>query len=81
MATGAPVSTRRRRGQSQEDKIRENRLRGMAKRQGLEILARGLRDPRAIGYGTYRLIMQGSGTVVMTDVTLDEIERYLQGER
>ena len=33
------------------EKVRENRLRRMAKRQGLHLVKNGRRDPRAIDYG------------------------------
>ena len=38
------------------EKARENRLRRKAERQGYEMRKSRLRDPRAIGYGTYQLI-------------------------
>jgi len=40
----------------QEDKVRENRLRRMAERQGLALQKCRRRDPRALGFGTYRLV-------------------------
>lgn len=39
----------------QERKVLENRLRRAAQRQGLRLEKSPLRDPRALGYGTYRL--------------------------
>jgi len=39
----------------QSIKVRENRLRRAADRQGLRLEKCGRRDPRALGYGTYRL--------------------------
>jgi hypothetical protein len=40
----------------QDYKVRENRVRRAAKRQGLELVKNRLRDPRALDYGTYGLI-------------------------
>jgi hypothetical protein len=40
----------------QDYKVRENRARRAAKRQGLELVKNRLRDPRALDYGTYGLI-------------------------
>ena len=37
-------------------KIRENRLRRMAERQGVKLQKSRRRDPHALDYGTYRLI-------------------------
>ncbi len=36
-------------------KVRENRLRRMARRQGLRLVKSRRRDPLAIGYGLYRV--------------------------
>jgi hypothetical protein len=38
-----------------DDKVRENRLRRMAERQGLQLAKSRRRDPRAVDYGIYRL--------------------------
>ena len=40
----------------QSIKVRENRLRRMAGRQGLRLLKNPRRDPRAIDYGSYMLV-------------------------
>jgi hypothetical protein len=37
------------------EKVRENRLRRMADRQGLQLVKSRRRDPRAVDYGTYAL--------------------------
>jgi hypothetical protein len=64
------------------DKVRENRLRRMAERQGLRLVKSRRRDPRAIGYGTYGLI-DGRNRLVLGDrqngygYTLDEVETWL----
>ena len=39
-----------------EEKVRENRLRRMAERQGYKLEKSRIRDPRAIGYGSIRLV-------------------------
>jgi len=41
-----------------KDKIRENRLRRAAQRQGLALMKSRRRDPRAFDYGTYMLVDQ-----------------------
>ena len=65
------------------EKVRENRLRRMAKRQGLMLQRSRRRDPRAVDYGRYILadaringIVFGSGPNGF-DATLDDIEDYL----
>jgi hypothetical protein len=66
---------------STSEKVRENRLRRMAERQGLRLVKSRRRDPRAIDYGTYCL-MAGADLVRETKgLDLDAIERWLYGER
>lgn len=68
----------------QETKVRENRLRRAAQRQGLALTKSRTRDPRALGYGLYALaddkqdrdelakaFTRGEG------LTLDEVEDRL----
>jgi hypothetical protein len=43
------------------DKVRENRLRRMAERQGLRLVKSRRRDPHAIGYGGYMLVYARTG--------------------
>lgn len=50
----------------QSIKVRENRLRRAAARQGLRLEKSRARDPRAIGAGTYHLV----------DVARNVIEHY-----
>ena len=38
------------------DKVRENRLRRMAHRQGYAVVKSRIRDPLAIGFGTYGIV-------------------------
>lgn len=62
-------------------KVRENRLRRMAKRQGLHLQKSRRRDPRALDYGLYWLVnIRYNAFVTHSDgVTLDEVEEYLTG--
>jgi hypothetical protein len=66
-----------------EEKIRENRLRRMAERQGLKLEKSRRRDPRATGYGTYMLVDPDRNTIVAGDrnsgygMSLEEIEKAL----
>jgi hypothetical protein len=67
----------------QEYKVLENKLRRAAVRQGLRLEKSRMRDPRAITFGTYRLIDESSNTVAAGDqnggygLTLDDIARHL----
>src|SRR6478672_2801618 len=67
------------------DKVRENRLRRMAERQGLRLVKSRRRDEFASGYGTYMLV-SATGTEMSggADTTygfdLDEIEKQLRGQ-
>ncbi|MBK5267050.1 MAG: hypothetical protein JJE47_06390 [Acidimicrobiia bacterium] len=62
-------------------KVRENRIRRMANRQGFRIEKSRRRDPRAWDYGTYQLVGIDTNGVVFSDGggTLDDIEDYLLG--
>lgn len=66
-----------------EDKIRENRLRRAAERQGLRLEKSRRRDPRASEYGTYHLVNVQTNTLAARGMSggyglnLDEIERNL----
>ncbi len=69
------------------EKIRENRLRRMADRQGLRLKKSGRRDPRALDYGMYMLISQATNVVVAgaegtgrPNFTLKDVEEYLTGD-
>jgi hypothetical protein len=57
-------------------KVRENLLRRMAKRQGLALHKSRRRDPYATGYGTYWLTR--GRRQVSENVDLDAIEAYLK---
>jgi len=63
------------------EKVRENRLRRAAGRQGLRLIKSRRRDPRAVDYGRYWI--SGENRALLTSeygVTLDEVEEYLSGE-
>lgn len=67
------------------DKVRENRLRRMAERQGLVLTRSRRRDPRALDYGLYWLArtkgqITDSDDSLLSGVTLDEVEAYLTRE-
>lgn len=64
----------------QDEKVRENRLRRMADRQGLRIEKSRRRDPRAIDFGlwtvTYKDIDESPGDAA--PMTLERLERWLE---
>ena len=68
-------------------KVRENRLRRMADRQGLAIHKSRRRDPRAIDYDRWLILDARTNAVVAGTegsprhgVTLDAVEAYLTGD-
>lgn len=70
-----------------QHKIYENRVRRIADRQGLKLEKSRRRDPRAIGYGMYRLTDPNTNTLVAYTpwgdgygLSLDEAHRTLIGE-
>jgi hypothetical protein len=77
-------TTTARETQMQEaEKVRENRLRRAAARQGLRLEKSRRRDPRALGYGTYQLVNERTNQVTAGDLTagygltLEDVERAL----
>lgn len=64
---------------AREEKVRENRLRRMAERQGLSLSRSRRRDPRAVDYGMYWLSNRSSNTLESPEagMTLDEVEAFL----
>lgn len=66
-----------------DPKVRENRLRRMAQRQGLRLEKSRRRDPRALDYGTYQLTDPATNTLVAHGgqngygLDLDAIEKAL----
>ena len=71
----------------QEYKIRENRVRRAAARQGLRLVKSRRRDPRALDYGGYMLTDLSTGAVVHSSgyngfgLKLSDIEAYLTADK
>ncbi len=69
------------------EKVRENRLRRMAERQGLQLRKSRRRDQRASDYCIYRLVDARTNFVVAYvgycdyGLGLDDVEGYLTGDR
>jgi hypothetical protein len=59
------------------EKVREDRLRRRAGRQGLRLQKSRRRDPRALDYGTYQLVNARTGEPERSGLTLDEAEKAL----
>jgi hypothetical protein len=57
-------------------KAAENRIRRGARRQGYELRKARLRDPLAIGYNTWS-ILDGDGTIVASDLSLEQVAQWL----
>jgi hypothetical protein len=72
---------------SYDEKVRENRARRAAERQGLKLEKSRRRDPRALEFGTYRLVHEKTKTIVAGNrpqgygFDLDAIEAVLEGRR
>jgi hypothetical protein len=69
------------------EKVRENRLRRMAERQGLRLEKSRRRDPRAIDYGRYMLVnaelnaaVAGTTATGRHEFTLDDVEAWLTSD-
>ena len=71
-----------------EEKVRENRFRRMADRQGLILKKSRRRDPRAIDFGMYALLDANTGAPLhagdptgrtIYSLDLDEVEEWLTG--
>lgn len=65
-----------------DDKVRENRLRRMAERQGFQLAKSRRRDPRAVDYGIYRVVDAQTSLVHVGPYQdgfrdLDEVEAFL----
>ena len=62
-------------------KVRENRLRRMADRQGLRLEKSRRRDPRALDYGRWNIVgIMGGTRTILTGQTLEDVEAYLTRE-
>jgi hypothetical protein len=65
----------------QDGKVRENRVRRAAERQGLRLEKSRRRDPRALGYDTYRLVnVAADDDEGGLSMGLDEVEARLSGQ-
>jgi hypothetical protein len=73
--SGMATSTKGR-DMEQAEKVRENRLRAMAKRQGRELSKSRRRDPYALDYGHWTIFEQDGTEQTVTD--LDAVEAYLR---
>ena len=68
-----------------DEKVRENRLRRMAQRQGLALQKSRRRDVRAIDYDRWMIVDPFTNTVVAGELnsframTLDQVEAWLTG--
>lgn len=66
-----------------EDKVRENRLRRVAARQGYLLQKSRRRDERAVDYGGYMLVDASSNGIVLGsgafpyNASLDDVENFL----
>jgi hypothetical protein len=62
-----------------DNKIRENRLRRMAKRQGLALAKSRRRDPNALGFGLFMVVDPNlnSGSLIGFSLDLDGVEDWL----
>jgi hypothetical protein len=65
------------------EKVKENRLRRAAERQGLQLMKSRRRDPRALDFGTYKLVDPATNSVTASGLpsgyglSLDDVEREL----
>lgn len=71
---------------SRPEKVHENRVRRMARRQGLELEKSRRRDPLALDYGRYALIDEAGAVVAGVEAgrhawALEDVERYLTTPR
>jgi hypothetical protein len=65
-----------------EVKIREQRARRALKRQSYTLVKTRRRDTRAVDYGTYAILPAlGRGPAVAAGLSLDRVERWIDGER
>ena len=75
--------------ETQARKVRENRLRRMALRQGLALEKSPRRDPLALDYGRWRIGRKAAHGIVwekglrsgLYPATLDDVERRLTGRK
>jgi hypothetical protein len=60
-------------------KVRENKMRRVAERQGLQLVKSRRRDPRATGYATYWLVGDENGDPFYVPSTADNKTRQPKG--
>lgn len=73
----------------QGEKVRENRARRMARRQGYRVMKSRARDPRALEYGGYQIVDLDVGGVVAGfgnvgrgfAFSLEDVEEWLEEEK
>jgi hypothetical protein len=65
------------------NKVRENKARRAAERQGLRLVKSRRRDPRALDFGLYSLVSIETDAVVCSPrwITLDAVENHLDNPR
>jgi hypothetical protein len=66
--------------EARAEKVRENRLRRMAKRQGLDLVKFRVRDPRALDYGRWLVVDPFTNSIVAGEpgyMGLDDVEAFL----
>src|SRR4051812_8684378 len=66
-----------------QEKVRENRLRRMAERQGFRLVKSKTRDPRAIGFGGWIVVNSATNIVEAGGnlfLSIDEVEEFLTQE-
>ena len=61
----------------QDEKVRENRARRAAERQGLQLTRSRRRDVRAVDYGKYWLLRDGEPITPAEGVGIEDIEAHL----
>lgn len=67
-------------GMDETEKVRENRLRLAARRQGIQLVKSRRRDERAFDYGTYMLMNPETNSVIYSGfqtgygLSLDDVE-------
>jgi hypothetical protein len=72
---------------AQAEKVRENRLRRMAERQGLTLVKSRRRDPRALDYDMWMIVDPTTNVVVAgaetgrAAMTIDQVEAWLTSDR
>ncbi|MFW6124992.1 MAG: hypothetical protein ACOC46_02490 [Pirellulales bacterium] len=71
---------------SNDEKVRENRVRRKAARRGLRVVKSRRRDPDAIDYGCYMIVdvdmnavVAGTAGTQRPNFSLDDVEEWLGG--